>query len=242
MKKAILTLTLSMIAMSATSLANTETKEFDLAGISKVEVNNESGNITITATENTKASITSTKKQFGEHCKLTIDKKGTTLFAEVEKTGVFKQSCEVDFNISVPKNTVLDLDSGAGDIKVTGTSGDLSFNVGSGKVNVEAEVKKLEGKTGSGNVSISGLTAGGSVKTGSGKIYLVYFVAPTLGELDIKTGSGGADITLPQSSKIRTSFTAGSGEMTNEIGDSPNSKFKITMMAGSGNLHIKKSK
>lgn len=61
-----------------------------------------------------------------------------------------------------------------------------------------------------------------------------------LGELDIKTGSASAEIVLPKTAKVRTSFTAGSGELTNEIGDSPDSKFKISMMAGSGNLHIKR--
>ena len=233
-------ITIAMIVLGLFSLANAETKEFDLAGISKVEVNSRSGDVSITAVDAGKATVTATKKQFGENCKLTIEKKGRTLFVEVEKTGVFKDDCEVDFEITAPKTVVLDLDSGSGEIKVKGTSGDLSFNVGSGAVDIDAEIKKLEGKSGSGGVSIKGLTTGGSLRSGSGAINLVYRVAPVLGELDIKTGSASAEIVLPKATKVRTSFTAGSGELTNEIGDSPDSKFKISMMAGSGNLHIKR--
>jgi DUF4097 and DUF4098 domain-containing protein YvlB len=229
-----------MIALGLSGLANAETKEFYLSEISKVEIKNGSGDVNITAASSGKATVTATKKQFGEHCKLTIDKKGKTLFVEVEKTGVFKDDCEIDFDITAPKTVVLDLDSGSGDLKVNGTSGDLSFNVGSGSVDVDAEVKKLEGKSGSGDVSIRGLTTGGNLKTGSGKINLVYNVAPALGELDIKTGSGRAEIVLPKTAKVRTSFTAGSGELTNEFGDTPESKFRISMKAGSGDLQIKK--
>lgn len=233
-------MTIVIIALGLSSLANAETKEFDLVDISKVKFNNGSGDVSITAVDSGKATVTATKRQFGEHCKLTIDKRGNTLFVEVEKTGVFKDHCKVDFNITAPKTATLSLNSGNGDIKVKGTSGDLSFSVGSGSVDVDAEVKKLEGKSGSGDLSIKGLTSGGTLKTGSGKINLVYNVAPTLGELDIKTGSGDAEIVLPKTAKVRTSFTAGSGELTNELGDTPDSKFKISMKTGSGDLHIKK--
>lgn len=234
------TLIVTIILLGLSSLASAESKEFDLAGISEVEVDNGSGDISITAVHSGKATVTATKRQFGEHCKLTIEKKGRTLFVGVEKAGVFKDDCEVDFDITAPKTAMLDLDSGSGDIKVKGTSGDLNFNIGSGDLDVDADVKKLEGKTGSGDVSIKGLTAGGTLKTGSGEINLVYDVAPALGELDIKTGSGGAEIIFPKNATIRTSFMAGSGELINELGDTPNSKFKISMKAGSGSLHIKK--
>jgi hypothetical protein len=73
-----------LFALSLSTTAIAETKEFDLAGIAKVEVNNGSGNIKVTATESGKATVTATKKQFGEHCKMIIDKQGTTLFVDIE--------------------------------------------------------------------------------------------------------------------------------------------------------------
>ena len=231
---------ISVIIMIFTSHTFAETKGFDLIGISKIEVNNTSGVVNVTAVDTGKATVIPTKKKFGDHCKMTIDKKGNTLLVEVEKTGIYKKDCEVDFNITAPRSVVLDIDSGSGDLKIKGTRGDLSFGVGSGTVEVDAEVKNLDGKSGSGNISIIGLTSGGSLKTGSGQINLVYKVAPLPGELHINTGSGDAEISLPKTAKVRTSFITGSGELTNELGDSPDSKFKISMMAGSGDLHIKK--
>lgn len=233
-------LTEVLILLGLASLANAESREFDLSEISEVEVSNGSGDISITAVNSGKATVMATKKQFGKHCELTIDKRGRTLFVGVEKAGVLRDECEVDIHITTPRTAMLDLDSGSGDIKVKGTSGDLNFRIGSGDVDVDAEVKKLEGKTGSGDVSIKGLTAGGTLKTGSGEINLVYDVAPAPGELDIKTGSGDAEIVFPKNATILTSFLAGSGELINELGDTPNSKFKISMKTGSGDLHIKR--
>lgn len=237
MKSILVVVTLSTFAAHAA----TETKEFGLNDISKIEFKNTSGNLNITAVSKGKAIVTAEKKEFGDSCKLNIDKKGKTLVVEVQKeSGFFKSDCRVNFTITVPKTAALALDSGEGKVSVTGTSGDLSFNVGSGSVDVNAEVKELEGKIGSGNIIINGATSGGNLKAGSGNIEVIYKSAPSKGELDIKSGSGNAEVTLPKKSKILTSFVAGSGRLTNELGDTPDSSFKVSMKAGSGNLHIKK--
>jgi hypothetical protein len=111
---------LGLFVIGFCSLTFAEIKEFDLAGVTKVEVMNGSGNINVVAVNTGKTTVIVAKKQFGEHCQLTIDKKGTTLFVEVTKTGLLKENCEADFNISAPQNVALYFDSGSGDIKVTG--------------------------------------------------------------------------------------------------------------------------
>lgn len=233
-------LTSIVISLVFTGLAFAETREFNLSEISEIEVNNTSGNVNITAVDQGKATVSAEKKKFGEHCEMTIAKKGTTLLVQVKKAKLFGRDCEVDFNITAPRTVNLDLDSGNGDMNIKGTVGNLDFNVGNGSVEVEAEVKKLDGKSGNGAIFIKGLTTGGSLRTGSGKIALIYDVAPASGDLDIKTGSGDAEIVLPKTAKIRTAFSAGRGNLTNELGDTSDSKFQISMKAGSGSLHIKK--
>lgn len=229
-----------LCAMIVPCLAATETQEFDLSGITELEVDNSSGNVNVTAITNGKASVTANKKRFGENCKLTIQKKEKTLSVEVEKSGLFGKDCDVDFEIKVPKNVAMELETGSGEIRAKGTSGDVEFHTGSGSVHIEGEIKKLSGKTGSGDISITGLTQGGDLKVGSGSIRLSYDKSPTSGELDIKSGSGNAEVFFPQGTKLRTSFVAGSGELINEIGDNADGKFKVSMKTGSGNLHLKK--
>jgi hypothetical protein len=44
---------------------------------------------------------------------------------------------------------------------------------------------------------------------------------------------------FPKGTKVKTSYKAGSGEMSNELGDNPEAAFKVSMKAGSGDLKIK---
>ncbi len=217
-----------------------ETKEFDLKGITKVEINNTSGNVKVKGVESGKVTVVADKKKFGESCTLTMNKTGEVLLIDVKKSGFFGADCHVDFDIQAPKSAALDVESGSGDLSVTGMQGDLVFVLGSGIVNVDAVVKKLNGKIGSGNITINGLTAGGQLTAGSGNIAISYNLPPQNGELDIKSGSGNTEIKMPRNSKLHASFFAGSGQLTNEVGDTPQSPFKISMKTGSGNLHIKK--
>lgn len=232
---------LTAVAIGLAGIAGAESYEFDTARISLVDVRNGSGAIRITAKDSGKATVSVNKHQpFGKDCTVSVSKRGRTLLAAVESSAFSRGNCAADFDLAVPKAVALDLDTGSGDVKVTGTSGDLTFRVGSGTVTVDAEIKKLAGKSGNGDIAIRGLTEGGSVWTGSGNVRLVYGVPPRSGELEIRTGSGGAEVVLPKASHVRTSFIAGSGKLVNEFTDTPNSPFKISMKAGSGDLQVRK--
>jgi len=222
------------------SAESREVREFDAAKITAVEVKNSSGDIEVLPVTTGKARVVANKVEFGEYCRFKTEQKGSTLFVEVEKKGMFQDDCDVDLELSVAKGTNLNVRLGSGDLKVRGLSGDLGFQVGSGSVDVEAPIKRLDGKTGSGDMFVKGLTSGGTLRTGSGKINIEYLVAPALGELNMATGSGNAEVIFPKAAKVQTTFAAGSGELINELGDSPESKFKVSMRAGSGDLHIKK--
>jgi hypothetical protein len=232
------------LAASAEPASAAEVKEFDSAGISWVEVHSGSGRVELVATESGKSSVTAEKRKFGSHCKMTAERRNETLFVEVEQTHYLASSaaegCEVDLKIQAPKAAGLFLRSGNGDIGIEGFISDLDFRVGRGSVRVKGSVKRLDGKAGSGDIAIQGLSVGGRLVAGSGKITVAYENAPALGELSIKTGSGDAEISFPQASKIKTSFSAGSGNLVNDLGDTPSSQFTVSMRAGSGSLRIKR--
>lgn len=225
--------------IGASSLALADVQEFDAAQINRLEYNNSGGNLAISVSTDAKAKVSFQKKTFESNCKMAVEQRQNTLFVNVESKGFLNNDCDVDFQIVLPKNVALDLDTGSGDITIKGTSGDLNFRVGSGTITADAEIKNLDGKTGSGDINLSGLTTGGQLKAGSGDLDLTYTVAPSAGVLDIKTGSGDAEIVFPKNAKIHTSFAAGSGELVNALGNTPNSAFKVSMKAGSGDLEIK---
>lgn len=232
---------LSVVAWHSAALADTETREFPLAGIDKVDLSNGSGTNQIVAVDAGKAVVVAKKNHFDKNCKLTIEQRGSVLAVEVKSgVGFGLTSCSVDLTLKVPRSVGVVAKIGSGELAINGTKGDLDFRSGSGAIKVDAEVTKVDGRSGSGAIAIKGLTGGGSLAAGSAGITLAYVSTPNQGELDIRTGSGDASVTFPKEAKIKTSFKAGSGTLTNELGDTPDSTFQVSMKAGSGSLHIKK--
>ncbi|MGE4132144.1 MAG: DUF4097 family beta strand repeat-containing protein [Bdellovibrionales bacterium] len=230
---------IALFTFTALSVANADTHSFGLTDITKVEVHNSSGDVKVIGVTSGQAIVTATKKQFGSHCKMTIEQRQATLFVEVRQAENSFFGCDVDFEIKAPQAAKLELSSGSGDLTIQGTSGDLEFRTGSGDVIVDGEIKTIMGKAGSGDVSIKGLTTGGTIVTGSGKMKLVFSIPPAIGELELKTGSGDAEVVLPKAARVRTSLAVGSGKIRNEVGNDASSKFKITARSGSGDLKVR---
>lgn len=234
--------TLALISLvCCLAFAAPESKVFESKGLIGVSVENTSGKVVISSTEDAKVTVVATKNKFSDKCKMTVERSGNKLVIKVEKTSSFfsTEVCDVDFQVNVPKAVDLDLAAGSGDLTVNGIQGDLTFIVGSGDILANGTFKKIDGKSGSGNIAIKGLTGGGELKTGSGEIDLTYLVSSLNGELDLKSGSGDAMILFPKGTKVKTSYKTGSGELSNELGDYPEAAFKISMKAGSGDLKIK---
>lgn len=217
-----------------------ETKDFDAKDLKEIEIENSSGKVTVSGVDGTKAEIQSTKNKFDDRCTLTIEKSGGKIHLKVKsKWSLTTHECDVDFDIKTPKSTNLNAVLGSGSITVRAVQGAFSFILGSGDVSADGTFKEISGKDGSGDIDIKGLTENADIRSGSGNIKLTYARTPVTGALELKTGSGNATVLFPKGAKIKTSFKAGSGQIVNELGDTPGADFEVSMKAGSGNLNIK---
>src|ERR1700686_560040 len=97
------------------------------------------------------------------------------------------KNISVNYEISVPADTVVRTHSGSGDLIVEGTHGKVDAQTGSGDVKLASLTGEIRLQTGSGNIrarQISGSVKGG---TGSGDIEVDETSA---GDIDLHTGSG----------------------------------------------------
>lgn len=246
MQKSLLIAAAIVALTSSFAFADTETREFDGAGLQNLKVKNTSGDVRVTLSADQKATVAADKVKFGKDCKLEMKRFGDDLLVTVEGDSWlgswFKgPDCKVNFEIKVPQKIAANVRNGSGDVEIIGTQGAVEIAVGSGNVAVNADTKEVNIKTGSGSVQAKGLTGNTFVKTGSGNITLAYAVAPAKGEVDVKTGSGDATLVVPPATKLLSDFKAGSGRLLNEIGDTADADFKVSMRAGSGDLKIKKA-
>lgn len=240
MKKLFVIITLSGSLAFAAVLTGTpapEVREYPTTDIEKILVENTSGKVTIVPTTIDKVKISTVKKKFPEKCTLTTEKSEySEVIVRVERS--IGEDCEVDIEMEVPKEADLSVWSGSGDVNIKGIEGNLSFNVGSGSVTADGKFKKVEGKSGSGAVTLNGLTSGGNISVGSGSVNLRYLEFP-MGRMDVKTGSGDAVVAFPKNSKINASLDTGSGEISNELGDTDSADFGLNLKTGSGDLKVK---
>jgi hypothetical protein len=128
--------------------------------------------------------------------------------------------CSVSYTVHVPRDLVVKLDVGSGDVTARGVTADLTIKVGSG------------------DVEASGLGSSTAiVHSGSGDVRLEFDSAPTT--VQATSGSGDLQITLPHDGvPYRVVEKTGSGDYANHVDTSESSAHTVEVETGSGDLSI----
>jgi DUF4097 and DUF4098 domain-containing protein YvlB len=139
------------------------------------------------------------------------------------------RNISVDYEVTVPADTVVHTRSGSGDQIIEGTRGNVDTQTGSGDVKLANLTGEIHLQTGSGNIrarQISGPVRGG---TGSGDVEIEEAAS---GDIDLHTGSG--NITAHG---VQGGFhgETGSGDVTAEGTQSGSWEIHT----GSGNVHVR---
>jgi len=139
------------------------------------------------------------------------------------------RNISVDYEITVPADTVVRTRSGSGDQTIEGTRGNVDTQTGSGDVKLANLTGEIQLQTGSGDIRarhVSGAVKGG---TGSGDVEIEEAAS---GDIDLHTGSG--NITAHG---VQGGFRGetGSGDVTAEGTQSGSWEIHT----GSGNVHVR---
>ena len=135
----------------------------------------------------------------------------------------------VDYEITVPEETVVRSHSGSGDLTIEGTRGNVDLQTGSGDVKLSRLTGEIRLQTGSGDVrarAISGPVRGGA---GSGDIEVEETGS---GDIDLHTGSGNVSVRGMQGA---LHAEAGSGDISAEGTQTGTWELRT----GSGNVHVR---
>jgi DUF4097 and DUF4098 domain-containing protein YvlB len=136
----------------------------------------------------------------------------------------------IDYDVTTPRGTNLEADSGSGDLRLTDIGGSLKANTGSGSIEATGLSGRVVLETGSGDIDAEMHSAPDvKAQTGSGGIKL----RGVTGGLYAETGSGDIEVTgQPGTSwKLET----GSGSITLDTGG--RAKFSLDATTGSGSIH-----
>ncbi|WP_416864841.1 MAG: DUF4097 family beta strand repeat-containing protein [Imperialibacter sp.] len=158
----------------------------------------------------------------------TIEQKGSTLVINEEKMKNRRSwSGDSKWTIKVPDEVNISFNTGSGDVQISGLMADLSTNSGSGNTRIENSNGKIRVNTGSGNIRARESKGELSFNAGSGNIDLYSVDA----EVSANVGSGNVSVEKLKLSG-RSSFNSGSGDVEVSLAATP--AYDISVNSGSG--------
>jgi hypothetical protein len=160
-----------------------------------------------------------------------IEQVGNTIRIGFETDHDLYNNIAIDYDISVPAATALNLHSGSGDITVQDDPRYLSASTGSGNIHASQVKGASDLATGSGDIQLdTESSAEVKLRSGSGNIRMHGLAS----SLAARTGSG--DITAELHLTGAANLATGSGNVRLHLG--PDARFDLESSTGSGGIHI----
>jgi len=206
-----------------------------------VVVTTGSGDVNLVAADRDDVSVRLEARQtWPRRVTLEADESGRTLTLRTECSGVALplSQCSGDLVVELPADVAAAVETGSGEVRLTGVTGDVAVETGSGGVTLSDAPGPVTLRTGSGDIRVDGLSSsGGSLRTGSGSIEVNAESEPD--DLTTETGSGNVLIVLPGGTPYAVDVETGSGEEEVQVATDPDSDHRIVARTGSGDIVVR---
>jgi hypothetical protein len=225
----------------------TETRHFTVSTAPTVVINNDTGNIRVQAGSTASDVTIQAFKHAGLGGNMSDvqvsynQSSASTIIVNVNRSTSFNffNSPSVDFEVTVPANTALELRTNTGSIDVSSVSGKMSLLSNTGSVGMRDGL----------------LTSDSTLKSNTGSITFNGSISKT-GTYQFMTNTGSVNVTLPASSVFHVDATTDTGSITStfpgvnvqhpnftgavahsDVGSSPQATVTLSTNTGSINLH-----
>lgn len=140
------------------------------------------------------------------------------------------RNVSIDYEIVVPEGTSLDVNTGSGDLEISGLNGGVEATTGSGDVELSDIGGDVAARTGSGDIIGENIAGEIEANTGSGDVELSQTAQ---GDVSIATGSGDVELT-----GIRGGLQIGSGSGDIEVEGEPLDRWNLASSSGGISLRL----
>ncbi|MCP4258834.1 MAG: DUF4097 domain-containing protein [Planctomycetes bacterium] len=184
-------------------------------------------NCTVDATVKAKAPTEEEAQELARQVKIALEQNGNTLTVKITRPpNKRRRSITINFNITVPKETALQIGSDVGKIRISDITEDIRI------------------RTDVGDISCQEITGDIDLQADVGKIYVVYSkTAPAACDVNIKTDVGSIDITTPPGCSASVQADTDVGSITTDmpltITGRVGKKLHGTIGTGEGKLYLK---
>ena len=189
-----------------------ETKTFSVTGAPRVTLNTFDGRVTIHGWDKPEVSYTATKQAHDENTLKDISIQAQQQGQEISITATQEnEDGSVNFDLYVPRQSMLHVSSGDGALNLEGVSGQITLRSGDGPIEVSNGGGQLQVNTGDGVIKVIRFQGQVDARTGDGAIAL----DGNFNEVSARTGEGEISLTVPAGSSF-TIETNAPDEITQE--------------------------
>lgn len=167
------------------------------------------------------------------------------------------ENCSVDYRITVPAGTRLELSAGSGDIDAAQMAADTTADTDSGSLTLSALRGAVDARVGSGDITLDDITGETTAHTGSGTIEAtrlntaqaditassgdvsLSFATPP-GDVTVQADSGNVGIAVPEQ-PYRVNASTSSGTTAIKVPDDPSAPNPLDLRTGSGDIAVSPS-
>jgi hypothetical protein len=221
----------------------TETHTFEVGPLPTIAIKNKAGSLRLHAGQESQVSITISKRGYlftrrwdrDVQVWFNQDRTHNTVSARVDNWKLFGRNA-VDFDLTVPPHSTLDLTTNAGNISVTHIEGQMKLRTDAGSIRAT-------------QVNLSGRS---QLKTDAGSITLDGALDPA-GDYRLSTDLGNVHVTLPSNASFNLEAKTDLGSVTTNlplaqqqrtkvsglVGGGPYPRLKVTTDLGSVQVHCK---
>jgi DUF4097 and DUF4098 domain-containing protein YvlB len=206
-----------------------EPRRFDVTGTLHLRLRMRSGDVRITQTDESGATVQVTGERENDEISIEHDRTvsgQTRLQITQRKDGWGFRNRGIDVAITVPLGSIVDLGTGSGDITVDGTVAELNVQSGSGDTSVARVTGDARVRSASGDVRVGAVDGDLTVTTASGEIE----VGLVGGRFEGRTASGDIEIGVTTST-ARAMSASGDIEFASAGAD-------LTLRSVSGDISV----
>jgi DUF4097 and DUF4098 domain-containing protein YvlB len=182
-----------------------------LSSNGKLIVENISGSITITGTDEEMMYLTGTKGEGVEA--IEIGGSADKVSIRVEMKGGRNNNGSAELEIRIPRNARIEVEGISANVKLIGVTGTAEVETVSGDISISGELKTIELQTVSGDVVVEAASERLEVEAVSGDIR----VGKVSGEVELETVSGDVRIAGGQITRFRAKSVSGDIELDGDI-------------------------
>lgn len=233
----------------------TETKRFDVGSNPTLVLSNNNGSVHMGNGPTGQITVVARKRVFlGDNSQLPVhynlSSDHSTLTITVDDSvafGLFNFNQGVDFDVIVPDQASLNVQTSNGSLDASGITGQIKLDAGNGSIQATQLSGALTLKTSNGDITARQISAKGTstFKTGNGSIDYKGTLDAANGSYLFTTGNGSIDLTLPGNAALQVVFEVGNGSIDSDFtftgdgtaGNGP-PYAQVTLHTGNGAVHL----